>query len=285
MKIKFSKMQATGNDFVIIDAREIEIDWHALSIELCNRHFGIGADGIILILPSIVADFRMRIFNADGSEAQICGNGIRCFVKHVIDKKLVDRNCIAVETLAGIKYVEAYLKDDKVIGARVNMGTPIFKSSLIPVTLAEKEPIIDYPINIADRLFKLSIVSMGNPHAVCFLEESVDKFPLSVIGPLVENHKIFPQRTNLEIVNIMSDTRLKARVWERGVGETLACGSGACAIGVISMVKALTKNNVDIILPGGVLTITWDGKSDVFLTGTVKEVFSGEYCYEISKTS
>ena len=280
IRIKFSKMQGTGNDFVMIDARDMIEDWKNLAKVMCRNHFGIGADGIIIVQNSTKADLKMRIFNADGSEAQICGNGLRCFAKFSIERKIVKGPDFYVETLAGIKLVQSTISDGKVSQVKVNMGQPNFKPANIPVSLSEKhdrDQISDYPLNILGSDYKLSFVSMGNPHAVCFLGQDVYDFALSEIGPLIENHPIFPQRTNFEIVNKIDGTHLKARVWERGVGETLACGSGACAIAVVSHLKKLINETVDIILSGGILTISWNGSGDVFLKGPVEEVYTGEY--------
>lgn len=275
--LEFSKMQATGNDFIMVDARSLELDWADIAVRSCRPHFGIGADGLILIMSSSQADLRMRIFNPDGSEAQICGNGLRCLAKYTVDRKIVPGPDLSVETPAGIKLVETTSIRGKVVSARVNMGQPRLDAAAIPIALAVKEPALDRVIKAGHHTLTISAVSMGNPHAVCFIEESVEEFPLSEIGPLVEHHEIFPQRANFEIVNVVNDTKLRVRVWERGVGETLACGSGACATAVISRLKHISHNDVDIMLPGGTLTISWDGKSDVFLKGPVEEVFSGVY--------
>jgi diaminopimelate epimerase len=275
--LEFTKMQGTGNDFVMVDARSLDMDWQALSVKVCRYHFGIGADGLILIMTSPQADLKMRIFNADGSEAQICGNGLRCFAKYAIDRRIVPGPVISVDTMAGIKQIETTSRNGKVVSARVNMGRPHLKAAEIPIALVLKEPVLDQTLKVGGRTLSVSAASMGNPHAVCFIEEKVEDFPLDEIGPLVEHHKLFPQRTNFEVVNIAGEGKLRVRVWERGVGETLACGSGACATAVISRLKNISKDNVDIMLPGGTLTITWDGKSDVFLKGPAEEVFTGVY--------
>lgn len=275
--LEFVKMQGTGNDFVIVDARSLDMDWQTFAVKICRYHFGIGADGLILIMKSSKADLRMRVFNSDGSEAQICGNGLRCFAKYAIDKGIVAGPDLSVETMSGIKYIETTLKTGKVNSARVNMGKPHLKAAEIPIALVVKEPVLDQAVKVGGRTLNISAVSMGNPHAVCFIEEKVEDFPMGEIGPLIEHHKLFPQRTNFEIVNKAGEGKLRVRVWERGVGETLACGSGACATAVVSRLKNITKDNVDIILPGGTLTITWDGKSDVFLKGPAEEVFTGVF--------
>lgn len=283
MAIKFTKLQATGNDFVLIDARNMRQDWAKLALDMCHRHFGIGADGIILLLPSSAADFEMRIINSDGSEAQVCGNGLRCFAKYVVDNGLFQGKQLTVSTLAGIKPIQVFISQGKVSRAKVNMGTPLFKAEEIPVIVSDKkkyregQPILDYPLSVAGYDLSLSFVSMGNPHAVNFLTSPVVDFPLSEIGPKVENHKMFPERVNFEIARVLDRKRIEARVWERGAGETLACGSGACAIAVSARLGGYTENEVDIMLPGGNLTIGWDGGGDIYLTGPVDEVFCGEW--------
>ena len=276
-KLEFVKMQGTGNDFVMVDAREVDMNWNNLSIDVCKYHFGIGADGLITIDKSSLADLRMRIFNSDGSEAQICGNGLRCFAKYAIDRKLVKGPSVNIETAAGIKKVETKSEKGRVVSARVNMGTPVFLGREIPVSLDKNGPILDEIVNVDGNEIELSFVSMGNPHAVCFIKDNVVKYPLLKIGPAVERNSLFPQRTNFEIVNVLDGSNLQVRVWERGVGETLACGSGACAVAVISRLKNITGENVNIHIPGGTLSISWDGHGDVYLQGPVKEVFSGVY--------
>ena len=286
MAITFTKLQATGNDFILIDARNIRRDWHKLARDMCHRHFGIGSDGLILLKNSTRADFEMRMINPDGSEAQVCGNGLRCFAKYVVDSGLSSGKRVTVSTLAGIKPIQVFTSHGKVSRAKVNMGIPHFKAEEIPVITRQTrsgrgafdiKPILDYQITTAGRNLSLSFVSMGNPHAVHFVNSSVTQFPLAEIGPRVEHHRIFPERTNFEIARVINRKKIEARVWERGADETLACGSGACAIAVATRLKGYTDKEVDIILPGGELTITWDREGDVFLTGPVKEVFYGEW--------
>ncbi|MGA2159764.1 MAG: diaminopimelate epimerase [Dehalococcoidia bacterium] len=274
---EFVKMQGTGNDFIMVDARDLDMDWSKMSIDVCREHFGIGADGLITIDNSGFAGLKMRIFNADGSEAQICGNGLRCFAKYAVDRQLVKGPDLTIETAAGVKRVETTSEHGKVTRARVNMGKPVLKGSDIPVAIDEDGPILDQLVKVDGREIELSLVSMGNPHAVCFIKENVAKYPLLSVGPQVEHHNLFPQRTNFEIVNVVDGRRLQVRVWERGVGETLACGSGACAVAVVSRLKKITGESVDIMIPGGTLKISWDGKGDVYLEGPVEEVFSGVY--------
>ena len=279
--MKFTKMQGAGNDYLYIDARHIEQDWERLAIDMSNRHFGVGSDGIILIQNSSIADLKMRMFNADGSEGEMCGNGIRCFAKYSLDKGIIPNTegNLQVETLAGIRDIVPIREDGIVIAARVSMGKPIFDPDDVPVVvdMDSKSPVINYPVSINDRNFEMSFVSMGNPHAVTFIDQSVLDFPLHSIGPVVEHHEMFPRRVNFEIVNIIDENNLTARVWERGSGETLACGTGACGIAVISRLLGHTSDRVNITLPGGILTIEWDGIGEVFLEGPAEEVFSGDW--------
>ena len=277
--MNFVKLQATGNDFVLIDGRSMkQLDWSALAKAMCHRHYGVGADGILLILPSKKADFYMRMFNPDGSEAEACGNGLRCAARYAKDNGLAKGPEIKIETPAGMKI--ARIKDKKNI--QMAMGKPELKPSSIPVIVDRKgipqaSPVIDYPFTIGRMKLKLTCVSMGNPHAVCFLEQPVADFPLAEVGPKVEHHPMFPNRVNFEIVNVIGRKKLKARLWERGAEETLSCGTGACAIAVASRLKKLTDNPVYIILPGGTLTIDWDGKREVFLSGPAEVVFEGKW--------
>ena len=285
--MNFIKMQGAGNDYIYIDARRRDkdaVDWPALSRAMSDRHFGIGGDGIILIMESEKADLRMRMFNADGSEGEMCGNGIRCFAKYAIEREIVPppREALTVDTLAGIRAVYPLYDGKRVTGARVSMGLPQLNPAEVPVNLdpamaAAGGPVLKYPIRPGDFRLFLSFVSMGNPHAVTYLDQPVGEFPLHNIGPLVEGHPIFPRRVNFEIVNRIDAGHLEARVWERGSGETMACGTGACAIAVASRLQGLIEDRVDIKLPGGALTIEWDGVGEVFLEGPAAEVFSGEW--------
>ena len=268
--IKFTKMQATGNDFVVIEAKKNR-DWAKLAKAMCERRFGVGADGIILIMSSENADIRMRMFNPDGSEAEACGNGTRCLARYAIDKGLVTSGEITIETLGGLRKARA-------VGEliQVDMGKPIFKAKLIPVK-ETRDRVIDYPLNIAGRQLSLTCLSMGNPHAVLFIDEPVEKFPLDIVGPKVEHHPFFPRRVNFEIASVIDKNNIRARVWERGAGETLSCGTGACAIAVAARLHKFCNKEIDIILPGGTLTIDWDGKGEVKLTGPAEQVFKGEW--------
>jgi len=276
--MNFSKLQATGNDFILVDARRADQNWAELAQTICQRHFGVGADGLILVQNSRVADLKMRIFNPDGSEAEACGNGLRCFAKYGIERGIVDKTNLTIETLPGVRKVNAYTSQGKVKQVEVDMGTPRFQPEQIPVRAkVDIIPILNYPLELGEEKLTLSLISMGNPHAVSFISRPVASFPLAKIGPEVERHPIFPQRANFEIARVLSREKVEARVWERGVGETLACGSGACAIAVAARLLNYVNNEVDIILPGGVLALSWDGVGEVVLSGPVEEVFTGEY--------
>ena len=282
--MKFTKMHGAGNDYIYIDARGMDKDWPSLSRQMSDRHFGIGGDGIILVLESQVADLKMRMFNADGSEGEMCGNGIRCFAKYAIERRIVLSavQSLKVETMAGLRTIAPEYQGDKVIGARVSMGPPGLDPQDLPVILAaspdyERGPVLNYPCRVDGLELALTFVSMGNPHAVAFLDQSVDEFPLHTIGPKVENLPMFPRRVNFEVVNVNGEGRVTARVWERGSGETMACGTGACAIAVAARLQGLSQGPVDITLPGGILNIDWDGEGEVFLEGPAEEVFSGEW--------
>jgi diaminopimelate epimerase len=287
--INFTKLQATGNDFIFIDARNLERDWAELARQMCHRYLGVGADGLILIGHSDVSSFKMRLFNSDGSEAEVSGNGLRCFAKYAIDRKMVSDRNITLETKSGIRTIQATVSKGRVTYARVNMGAPRFKAKEIPVMMARSKKgrdecsvvdiksVLDYPFKIGRRNIDLSFVSMGNPHAVTFISDHVDDFALAEVGPKIENNRMFPARINFEIAKVLSTNRIEARVWERGAGETLSCGSGACAIAVISRMKGYTGNIVDIMLRGGELRVDWDGVGEVYLSGPVEEVFNGEW--------
>ena len=276
--MNFVKLQATGNDFVLIDARRMKRDWPALAKAMCHRHFGVGADGLLLILPSKIADFYMRMFNPDGSEAEACGNGLRCAARYAKENGLARGAEIRIETPAGIKRLRTTGKKS----IQAAMGKPILAPSAIPVIVERKGtrdtvPVTDYPLTVDKMKLKITCASIGNPHAVSFLEQPVADFPLTEVGPKVEHHPMFPNRVNFEIANVISRSKLRARVWERGAGETLSCGTGVCAIAVAARLKKLTDNPVDIILPGGTLTVDWDGKGEVLLSGPAEIVFNGEW--------
>lgn len=287
--MKFSKLQATGNDFILVDTLTGpgEGDWGELARAMCDRHFGVGADGLILVQGSTIADLKMRILNSDGSEAEVSGNGLRCLAKYAIEKGLTGKMSpsaersnlyLAIETLAGIRKIKAYMSGNKVNQVEVDMGLPQFQPEQIPVEAkVDIIPLLDYALVISGKELTLSLLSMGNPHAVSFLSQPTADFPLAEIGPKVERHPIFPQRTNFEVARVLNREEIEARVWERGVGETLACGSGACAIAVAAQLLDYVEPQVDIILEGGTLTVSWDRVGEVLLTGPVEEVFTGEW--------
>ena len=274
--MKFTKMHGCGNDYVYVNLFEEQIENPAkVSIAVSDRHFGIGSDGLITIGPSDIADFRMRIYNADGSEAEMCGNGIRCVAKYVYDHKLTDKAEITVETGAGVKTLQLTVEDDKVTLVRVDIGEPILTPDEIPV-VADGDRVVDEPIVVDDKEWRMTCVSMGNPHAVVFVDD-VAHFELEKYGPLFENHVRFPKRTNTEFVQIISRNEAIMRVWERGSAETWACGTGTCATVMACILNGLTDNDVLVHLRGGDLRIVYDEKSNhVFMTGPATEVFEGE---------
>ena len=273
--MKFTKMHGLGNDYVYVNCLKEKIeDPSALSKRISDRHFGIGSDGLILICPSDKADFRMDMYNADGSQAEMCGNGIRCVGKYVYDHGLTDQTEISIETLAGIKYLSLNIENEKVSTVRVNMGSPILQADKIPV-LVDSEKAVNVPIQICGRDYRMTCVSMGNPHAVIFMKHVKD-LNLEKIGPYFENHPVFPKRTNTEFVEILSSTEINMRVWERGAGETLACGTGTCASVVASVLNGLTEDKVLVHLLGGDLMIEWDRITDqIYMTGPATTVFEG----------
>jgi diaminopimelate epimerase len=275
--MKFTKMHGCGNDYVYVNLFEETIaDPAALAIAVSDRHFGIGSDGLITIGPSETADFRMRIYNADGSEAEMCGNGIRCVAKYVYDHNMTEKEEITVESGAGIKRLALTVEDGKVVLVRVDMGEPILKPDLIPVA-ADREPVVAEPILVDETEWKMTCVSMGNPHAVVFVED-VANFPVETVGPLFENHKRFPKRTNTEFVTVHSRTEASMRVWERGSGETWACGTGTCATVMACILNGYTDNRVLVHLLGGDLTIEYDEQTNhIYMTGPATEVFHGEW--------
>ena len=282
----FTKMQGAANDFVLLEANDKRRDWTKLAIAMCDRHLGIGADSLLLLMPSDRADFRMRTFDADGSEAETCGNGIRCLARYVMEKGLIRSGVgdITVETLAGISRVRFEKKAGKVVKYWANMGRPEFNAGKIPVDLelgkgeaVDIKSMLSYKTTVDSMDLVLNLVSMGNPHAVHFCQEPVVDFPLSDIGPLVENLPVFPNRVNFEVARVLGKNHLEARVWERGIGETLACGSGACAIAVTSTLLGYTGRIVDIKLPGGTLDTEWNGEGEVILGGPAETVFEGKW--------
>ncbi|MEW6108607.1 MAG: diaminopimelate epimerase [Nitrospirota bacterium] len=268
MKTAFTKMHGLGNDFVLIDCRQQELDNMAeTSKRLCDRRFGIGADQILLLYNSGKADFMMRIFNADGSEVEMCGNGIRCFAKYIWDRGLSEKAVLSIETKAGIIKPE---KSGEMV--MVDMGEPILEGRKIPVRL--DGTVKDFPLKIDDRIFKITCVSMGNPHAVIFVDD-VDAFDVIKYGPLIENHELFPKRINVEFIQVISPEKVKMRVWERGSGETMACGTGASAAVVAANINGLAGRRTGVILSGGELLIEWMENNHVYMTGPAVEVFDG----------
>ena len=277
--MKFTKLHGAGNDFIVVDARDGARDWSKLAIDMCDRHAGIGADGLLTVNTSEVAALRMGLYNSDGSEAELSGNGIRCFVKYAVDRSLVnvDERVVTVETLAGVIRTEVHLEDGKVTSARVNMGRPRFAPQEIPVALEAEPPLTGVALELKDSSLIVTCLSMGNPHAVHLSDEPIAAFPFDVIGPQIEHHSLFPQRTNFSIAHVRSRTQIEARTWERGVGPTLACGSGSSAVIVAARLAGLVDDEVTIHVPGGVLQLAWDGEGEVSLSGPAVEVFEGEW--------
>lgn len=274
--MKFTKMHGTGNDYIYINCFEETIDDPAsLSVSLSDRHFGVGGDGIILICPSEEADFKMRMFNADGSEGKMCGNGSRCVGKYVYDRHLTDKTEVTLETLSGIKKLHLNVENGVVKTARIDMGEPVIHAAEIPV-LSETPEFINQPVTVDDVTYMMTCVSMGNPHAVTYVDD-VAALRLYLIGPPLENHPMFPERANIEFVQLIDEKTLKMRVWERGSGETLACGTGACAALVASVLNRKCRRRAKLLLPGGELDIDWNEiNNHVYLTGSAEFVFDGE---------
>lgn len=270
-------MHGIGNDYVYVNCfNETVENPREVARFVSDRHFGIGSDGLILIKPSGVADFQMDMYNADGSSAEMCGNGIRCVAKYVYDYGLTDKTEVDIETKAGIKHIVLTIKDGKVEKARVDMGEPILKPELIPVT-GEGEMLVNEPIMVDGQEYRMTCVSMGNPHAVVFMEEDVKNLDIETIGPKFENHERFPKRTNTEFLKVLDRNTMDMRVWERGSGETWACGTGTCASVVAAVLNGLTERNVLVHLPGGDLEILWNEKDNhVYMTGAATTVFDGE---------
>ncbi len=273
--IRFTKMQGIGNDYVYVNLFEEKVpDPVALSIAVSDRHFGVGADGLILIGPSKTADVSMRIFNADGSEAEMCGNGIRCVAKYAREHGLAKSDKVSVETNAGVKSVLVILEGGKVVRARVNMGVPRLLRREIPMTGPAKERCVDAPLEAAGERFTITAVSMGNPHCVIFTED-VAAIPLLNWGPAIERHPAFPERTNVHFVQVNTRGDVTMRTWERGSGVTLACGTGASAVCVAGALTDRTDRSVRAHLPGGDLELEWAQDDDVFMTGPATESFTG----------
>lgn len=274
-EMKFTKMHGAGNDYIYINGITQSIDDpSSLALKLSNRNFGIGSDGLVIILPSDKADFRMQMLNSDGSEAEMCGNATRCVGKYVFDNKLTDKTEITLETKAGIKYITLLEGDSKARKVTVDMGEPILDPELIPVNVSQ-QPVLNYPLDIEGKIWKISCVSMGNPHAVVFTE-GIKDLDLIGIGPKFEKHSIFPKKTNTEFIEIIDRNTLNMRVWERGAGETLACGTGACASAVAAILNDYCDRKITIHLIGGSLDIEWrESNNHVYMTGEAVTVFEG----------
>ena len=274
--MKFTKMHGIGNDYVYVNCLKENVENPSeVAIKISDRHFGIGSDGLILIKPSEVADGKMEMYNADGSQGAMCGNGIRCVAKYMYDYGITDKTSISVETKSGIKYLDLTLKNGKVDTVKVNMGAPILKASEIPV-ISEKEQVISEPVTIDGKEWKITCVSMGNPHAITYIDD-VKHLEIEKIGPKFENHEIFPDRVNTEFVHVIDRNTVEMRVWERGSGETYACGTGACAVAVSSILNGLTEEEVTVKLLGGDLKIFWNREENrVYMTGSATKVFDGE---------
>ena len=274
--MKFTKMHGAGNDYIYVNCFNEEVtDPESVSIKVSDRHFGIGSDGLVLIKPSDKADFFMDMYNADGSRGKMCGNATRCVAKYVYDNKMTDKTEIALETLSGIKYIKVSIENGKVVSARVNMGKPILKGAEIP-TKFDGDTVVSQKLTIGENNYAVTCVSMGNPHCILYVDD-VKSLDLPKIGPAFENHEMFPDRINTEFIHIISETEFDMRVWERGSGETLACGTGACASAVASILNGHCKKNTEIKvnLIGGTLYINWTDEGDVYMTGPATKVCDG----------
>ncbi|HEX3015786.1 MAG TPA: diaminopimelate epimerase [Desulfobacteria bacterium] len=275
--MKFTKMHGLGNDFVFLDYFKTDlpaVDIAQLAIKLCDRNFGVGGDGLILVLPSTKADARMRIFNSDGSEPEMCGNGVRCFAKYVYEHGIVSHNPLTVETLRGVLSLHLQVNSGIVETVRVDMGEPILKPELVPTT-GRGETVLNHPLTVDDEQVKVTAVSMGNPHCITFVDNAA-AVPLEVIGPKLEKNSFFPRYTNVEFVQVVNENEVIMRVWERGAGPTLACGTGACATAVACVLNGKTGRKVNVRLPGGDLLVEWEADNHVYMTGPAMEVFNGE---------
>lgn len=275
--IDFSKTQGLGNDFIIVDSHRNMldgIDLPDLAVKMCDRNFGIGADGLILVRPSRVADYRMQIINSDGSEAEMCGNGIRCFARHLLNHGK-GRTPLNVETAAGVLKVDIVMDGIKTTGFTVNMGSPRLSPVEIPI-IGYDTDVINQPLDVDGIVFNITCVSMGNPHCIIFTD-SLDEIPLTEIGPMIETHSAFPRKTNVEFIQVLSREEISLRVWERGAGITLACGTGACASVVAGVLNGKLNRMVTVHLPGGDLVIEWLEDGSILMTGPAEEVFRGKY--------
>ena len=275
--MRFTKMQGLGNDYVYVNGFEEKVARPSeTAVRVSDRHFGIGADGLILIKPSEKADFEMEMYNADGSRGEMCGNGIRCVAKYVYDYGLTDQTHISIETLGGIKYLDLIVEEGRVRLVKVDMGSPVLEAEQIPI-IGLGNRVLDEPIRVDDMEYRITGVSMGNPHGVVFLKD-VKNLEIEKIGPLFEHHECFPNRVNTEFAHVLDRQTAEMRVWERGSGETLACGTGACAVAVACVLNGYTEEEVTVKLLGGELQIRWDREKDrVYMTGPAEVVFDGEW--------
>jgi len=277
MNFHFSKWHGIGNDFVIVDGTKEQIDdYNQAAIEVCDRHFGVGADGLVMILPSEIADFKMRIFNSDGSEAEMCGNATRCIARYLYEQKLTTKTKISIETKAGLIKPELIFKNGKFETVKVDMGEPILTAEDIPVAGFGKEQVVHKELTVLDKTYQITCVSMGNPHCVIFVED-INAVELEKIGPMIETQPMFPKKINVEFVEVKSKEHLRMRVWERGAGITLACGTGSCATIVAAILNKKTGRSAKIQLDGGDLFVEWGEDNHVYLSGPAEEVFRAEY--------
>lgn len=276
--MKFTKMQGCGNDYVYVNGFEEKVkDESAAAVFVSDRHFGIGADGLIFIKPSEIADFQMVMYNADGSRSEMCGNGIRCVAKYVYDHGMTDKTRLSIESMGKVKHIELFIENGKVNAVKVDMGAPVLESSQVPV-VSENDRVVNEEIIVGGEEYNMTCVSMGNPHCVVFIDEDVRDFDLASVGPAFEVHPRFPKKVNVEFAHVLDRSTIEMRVWERGTGETLACGTGSCATVVAAILNGLCGNDVTIRLLGGELKIYWSGHADdsVMMTGPATTVFSGE---------
>lgn len=278
--MRFTKMQGCGNDYIYINCFEEKVEHpEKLAIAMSERHFGVGSDGLVLILPAQTGDFRMRMFNLDGSEGEMCGNAVRCIGKYVYERGMTEKTRISLETAGGMKYLELHVKDGIVEAVTVDMGEPILEAERIPVK-SKKYPVLEERVTILDREFDFTCVSMGNPHGVTFVEQVAD-YPVEKYGRVAEIHPIFPKKANIEFVELVDDRHIRMRVWERGSGETLACGTGACAAAVASVLKGHCGRKIEVELIGGCLSIEWrESDNHVYMTGPAAFSFDGVWLRE-----
>jgi diaminopimelate epimerase len=277
--VRFVKMHGAGNDFLLVESSGEERDWAAVSQAMCERHFGVGADGLMLVMPSHKADLRMRLFNADGSEAEVSGNGVRCLVKYAVERGIAmpTEGKVTIEAIHHILVADVAIRGREVESVRLSMGPPRFEPAEVPVVTDHAPPVLDMSLEVDGQRMVVACVSMGNPHAVTFTDADVGSYPLESLGPRVERHPLFPARVNFGVARALDRSHMDVRVWERGAGETLACGSGSCAAMVAARLKGLVGERVDVTQPGGILTVEWDGSGDVYLGGPAEFVFEGDW--------